>query len=137
MTTIYTILKDLFQIKSGKLDQSLDYDEAVKSNYLLQRWISMESSNSSIIVNEITNKLWIGLEDDKKLWYKLLNTILYKKNFGKIKYIKKSDKKTDENIEKVIECLANRNELSKREIEEYLELSKTLNIDTERYNKLT
>ena len=56
--TIFDILKDIIQNKTGKCVESLEFDEAIGSHYILQRWLSMYSTLDAYILNETTNKLW-------------------------------------------------------------------------------
>jgi hypothetical protein len=121
MITIFDILKDVLNTKSGTLTKESDFSTTFNP-YLVQRWVSMDSKENAHLVNETTNKLWSGLEDDKELWYKLYLTLLNKKNYRKIAYIKKSEKVVNEKREKEIEDLAKQYKLSKREVEQYLEL---------------
>ena len=131
--TLFDILKDIVSTKSGKLHKEFDFNTAFKSPYMIQRWISMEHPKNAFIVNETTNKIWRGLDNDKKLWYILL-TCLTKKPvsyFKKINYIKKASEKTDEKYEKAVEMLAKSNEISQREIREHISMMERLNIKTE------
>lgn len=132
--TIYTILKDIFKTKDGTLHTKPDFNQALQSTYMLQRWISMDSIDTAHLVNETTNKLWIGLADDKELWYKLYLTLINKKNYHKISYIKRPKAVVSEKKEKMVEELANRNELSKREVEANLKLANWLEEQTKGNN---
>jgi hypothetical protein len=125
MINIFHILRDVLQTKSGTLNEKPDF-KATFSPFLIQRWLSMESKTNAYLLNETTNKLWSGLEDDKQLWYKLYLVLINKKAYNKINYIKKSEKIVNEKREKEVEELAKRNRISKREIEEYLELETIL-----------
>ena len=133
---IYDILRDIFQNKTGDLNKEHSFNEAYGSNYLMQRWISMNSPADAYILNETTNKLWRGLEDDKNLWYKLFIAVTKKQKSTKINYIKKEKKTVNDTQDKIVEALTQRNELSKREIETNLDLLQLLGKDTKGYKKL-
>lgn len=137
MTTIYLILKNIFHIKSEKLIDQPNFDEALSSNYMLQRWLSMESPTTAHLLNETTNKLWNAFDNDKKMWYKLYMVLINKKpeTYKKIVYFKKTKKIKNEKTEQIIETLANRNQISQRETEQHLALLTMLNKDTERFKK--
>lgn len=137
MTTIFSVLNDIIQKKKGNLHFSPDFEDAIKNPYLFQRWLSMSSPLNSYLINETTNKLYTALENDLELWYKLYLVLIEKNpNYQKTSYIKRPFEKTDETMEKILELLQIRNELSHREVTEYLELEKTLNFDIERHKKL-
>ena len=140
MTTIFTILNDLLQKKGGNLHTQTDFTPAVKSPYLLQRWVSMTTPANVELINETTNKIYSGLENKPDLWYKLFYTVIQKTpNSKKIQYIKKASEKTNETMEKTIEVLQKRNELSYREICEYLALEEEINPEFKitKYKQLT
>lgn len=135
MITIYNVLKDLFTVKTGKLINDPSFNDAFVSNYMIQRWVSMESPVNAYLVNETTNKLWKAFENNKEMLYKLYTVLIKKQSFKKIPYIKKAEKKVNEKTEKLVEHLALKNQISKREVEEHLDMLNVLNIDTERYKK--
>lgn len=134
--TIYDVLRDIFQNKTATLIDDHEFKDAYASNYLMQRWVSMDSPDNTLKVNETTNKLWKGLEDDKDLWYKLFIALTEKKRFTKISYIKKQKKIVNEKRNNLINMLSNRNEISKRETEENLNLLEMLGKDTKKFKKL-
>ncbi len=137
MTTIFSILNDLMHKKNGNLHKQHDFPQAVKSPYLLQRWVSMATTDSAYIVNETTNKIYAGLNNNSELWYKLYFTLLPKTpSHKKTAYIKKSSEKINEKTEEIITILQNRNQLSRREVEACLDLENQLGNDTAKYEKL-
>ena len=121
-TNLFSVLKDVFATKTGKLHQCFNFQQAITSSYMFQRWVSMESCPSAYTVNATTNRLWLGLSDDKEMWYKLLTVVLEKRNFYKINYIKKAEKVVSEAKDKEVDELSSRNEISKREALEYWEM---------------
>lgn len=121
MTNIFTILKDVFQTKSGNLSDELDFNESFNP-YIFQRWITMESTESAHIANETTNKIWNGLEDNQEMWYKLYITLIKKRNFKKIPYIKRAKMVTNEKKDLEIAQLAKQHNISQREVKEYLNM---------------
>ena len=134
MTNTFIILKDLFQTKSGKLVDAPDFRTNF-SPFLIQRWVSMDSKDNAYLVNETTNKLWSGLEDDRELWYKLYMTLISKKVYKKIAYIKKAEKTVNEKRTKLVELLAKRNNISQREVEQNLDILNSMGIEGQ-YDKL-
>ena len=128
MTTIFAILKDIVQTKSGACLEDSDFRTNC-SPYLLQRWLSMESPNTACLVNETTNKIWSGLADDRELWYKFYLAFITKKNYTKIPYIKKAEKIVNEERDKEVERLAKKNRISKREVEGYLDMLTTMKME--------
>ena len=134
--TINDILRDIFQNKTATLNDKHEFNDVYASNYLMQRWVSMDSTNNAVIINEVTNKLWKGLEDDKELWYKLFIALTEKKKFTRIKYYKKQKKEINEKRKILIDKLSIRNELSKREVEDKLNLLELLGKDTKKFKKL-
>lgn len=116
--TIFTILDDIFRNKTGELINNNEFNEALQSPYMLQRWVSMHSTQSALLVSETTNKLCKGLSDDKEMWYKLYLTVIDKsKSYKKIRYLKRDKKVMNEDRDKMIAELARRYETSKKEAE--------------------
>jgi len=135
--TIYDVLRDIFQNKTASLVNDNEFNNIYASNYLMQRWISMDSPENASVVNEVTNKYWKGLEDDKELWYKLFIALTNKKRFTKIAYIKKQKKVVNEKHNILVSKLSERNEISKREVSENLKLLELLGKDTKKFKVLT
>ncbi len=134
MTTIFTVLADILKYKKGDLSKESEFDNIVRSPYMFQRWVSMTTPFNSFLINETTNKLYEGL--DNELLYKLLLVLIEKNvNYQKTNYLKRPSEKIDENMVQVIDILRQKNELSQREVENYLELEKELNYDVERHKK--
>ena len=130
---INDVMKDLIQNKSGTLIDDPNYQTAIKTNYLLQRWISMFSEDNSSILAETTNKLWNGLDDDSRMWYMLLTKIIPSNKYYKTVYFKKSKSDNIDNIDDVVKLLSDRYELSERDIRIYIE---DFDVDVEKYRKL-
>jgi hypothetical protein len=118
--TIFEQLRDIIADKQGIL---LDKAEPEKefTPFLVQRWLSMYSSPFTQILNSSTNLLW-NCVDDNYEWYKLFMVVIPKSRMKSISYIKKSKKehRTDKNAD-LVKKLAERLELSRREIKEYIE----------------
>lgn len=126
---IFDQLKDIIHDKQNKIiDDSENEKEFVP--YMTQRWLSFYSPQFAQIMNCSVNTLWKAF-DDKQLWYKLFIGITPKSKFRSIKYIKKNKEKNDKaKINKeIVSYLAERFELSKKEIICYLE-SGTVDIKT-------
>lgn len=116
--TIFNILDDIFRHKTGELINNSEFNDALQSPYMLQRWVSMHSTQTALLVSETTNKLCKGLSDDKEMWYKLYLTLVDKsKAYKKIRYLKRDKKVINEDRETMIAMLARRYEISKKEAE--------------------
>ena len=116
--TIFNILDDIFRHKTGELINNSEFKDALQSPYMLQRWVSMHSTQTALLVSETTNKLCKGLSDDKEMWYKLYLTLVDKsKAYKKIRYLKRDKKVINEDRETMIAMLARRYEISKKEAE--------------------
>lgn len=136
MTTIFTILTDILQKKKGNLHTDSEFSNALKSSYLFQRWVSMSHPMNAFLLNETTNKIALGLGNDLELWYKLFLVLIEKNpSYQKINYIKKKTITENEELQKLIQILQIKNNLSEREIRQYLALEEILDFNTERYKK--
>lgn len=62
--------------------------------FLVNRWISMNDSESANLINETTNKLNY-LQNNKEMHYKMLLNVLPQKKYNRIEYIKKAEKEND------------------------------------------
>ena len=122
---LFDQLFDIIHDKQNKLSNDVE-DENEFVPFLIQRWLSMYSSNFAILLNNSTNMLWRAI-DDKVTWYKMFSAVLPKSPRKKIAYIKKNqEKKKAAKIDKdVVKLLADNMELSQREVELYLNLEHT------------
>ncbi|MDD4109959.1 MAG: hypothetical protein PHS54_00235 [Clostridia bacterium] len=118
---IFDQLKDIIVDKQNRLSENID-DEKEFIPFMMQRWLSFYSPQFAQIVNYSTNMLWKAI-DEKGVWYKLFTGIIPRSRFKNIKYIKKNkEEKTKIKIDKeVVTYLAERFELSRKEIQAYLE----------------
>ena len=125
--TIFNILDDIFRTKTGELINNNEFDSALQSPYMLQRWVSMHSTQAALLTSETTNKLCKGLSDDKEMWYKLYLILIDKnKSYKKIRYLKRDKKIVNEDRDKLVSDLARRYEISKREAENMMKLQEEL-----------
>lgn len=90
--------------------------------YMINRWCSMHSPDMCHIVNDTTNRYY-QLFDDKETTYKMYVHLLPRVNKKYIKYIKKNKKtdQDDQDDKNNVSLIANRLELSEREINSYIE----------------
>ena len=118
---IFDQLRDLLSEKRNALADDVEMEKEF-SPFLMQRWMSFYSNPFAMLVNSSTNKLWKGIED-KQTWYKLFTGVIPRSKFKNIRYIKKTkDAKTGVKIDKeIVTYLAERFEISKKEISSYLE----------------
>jgi hypothetical protein len=118
---VFDQLKDIITDKKNILSGDCELEKEF-SPYMTQRWLSFYSPQFTQIVNNSSNVLWKAI-DDKQMWYKLFMGIIPKSKFKSIKYIKKTkEEKSNMKIDKdMVKYLAERFELSEREITSYLE----------------
>ena len=118
---VFDQLKDIITDKQNKLSEDCELEKEFVP-YMTQRWLSFYSDQFAQIMNSSVNVLWKGL-DEKQMWYKLFLGIIPKSRFKSIKYIKKNkEAKAGVKLDKeIVAYLAERFELSKDEITEYLE----------------
>jgi len=122
MLNIFEILNDIIVTKKGNLLDNVE-DEDQFLPYIVCRWLSMYSPEYAQIINETTNKHY-NVFDTKKEWYDYLIKILPKGSPGRIHYIKKEKRKDINNFDEIVKFLAKRFEISRREVEQYLDSGK-------------
>ena len=86
---------------------------------MINRWISMYSPQLASIINHTTNKYY-SIFGSKADTYKFLLSIIPKSQLRRLHYIKKNKKAPGDNYDNVVEMLATNLELSKREINYYV-----------------
>ncbi len=122
MLNIFQILNDIIVTKKGNLlDNVEDEDQFIP--FIVCRWLSMYSPEYAQIINETTNKHY-NIFDTKKEWYEYLIRVLPKGSPGRIHYIKKEKRKELNNFDEIVKFLAKRFEISRREVEQYLDSGK-------------
>lgn len=122
MINIFEILNDIIVTKKGNLlDNVEDEDQFIP--FIVCRWLSMYSPEYAQIINETTNKHY-NVFDTKKEWYDYLIKVLPKGSPGRIHYIKKEKRKDINNFDEIVKFLAKRFEISRREVEQYLDSGK-------------
>lgn len=119
--TIFEQLKDIISEKQNKLEEDCELEKEFIP-FMTQRWLSFYSPQFAQIVNCSSNVLWKAI-DEKQLWYKLFSGIIPKSKFRSIEYVKKNkEEKPSIKIDKeIVTYLAESFELSKKEIQKYLE----------------
>ena len=122
MLNIFEILNDIIVTKKGNLLDNVE-DEDQFLPYIICRWLSMYSPEYAQIINETTNKHY-NVFDTKREWYDYLIKILPKGSPGRIHYIKKEKRKDINNFDEIVKFLAKRFEISRREVEQYLDSGK-------------
>lgn len=90
--------------------------------FMVNRWISFYDNSKTIFINETFNK-FASLFEDKNEMYKLYFNLIPQSKFKKINYIKKKKETQDEDIS--VAVIAKNNMLSKREIQQYIDLTNT------------
>ena len=118
---IFEQLDDIVNKKQNKLAENLE-DESEFVPFMAQRWLSMHSPHYAEILNVSSNRAWRSLGNDKQLWYKYFISIIPRGNSKHFRYIKKASKSPHKKIDDdIITMLAERLEVSKREIKLYIE----------------
>ena len=121
---IFDILKDIIEDKKNILINDAEQEKEF-SPFLVQRWLSFYSPKFTQLVNHSSNCFWSVMED-KGMWYTLFLGTIPKIKYHNIRYIKKnkdSSKKIKGLEKESITYLAQRLELSEREINKYIEES--------------
>jgi len=118
---IFDQLKDIITDKKNKLSEDCDIEKEFVP-YMIQRWLSFYSPQFAQIVNQSSNVLWKAI-DEKQMWYKLFTGIIPKSKNKSIRYIKKNkEEKSNVTIDKdMVKYLAERFELSEKEVKSYLD----------------
>ncbi len=119
MTNIFTIINDIIFGKKGTILENVE-DEDQFNGYLVNRWVSMYSPDNARVINETTNKYY-NVFDTKREWYDYMVKIIPKGSPGRIHYIKKEKRKEVKNYDEIVKYLAKRFELSKREVQQYID----------------
>ena len=129
---IFETLADIICHKKNRLADNIE-DETEFLPYIVQRWLSMHSNVNAEIMNVSTNRMWKSLGNDKQLWYQFYTAIIPRSSNKNFRYIKKAEKTKERKIDDAfLTLLANRFELSKREIKLYIEDGK---IDISKFKK--
>jgi hypothetical protein len=119
--TKFEIINNVLIDKNSKLSDKNEFHQNLPPNYLLQRYISMSSTENLLISNETINKIYSAFEGDKLMLYKMYMTMLKPRDY-KYTYIKKSAKKVNEEELKKIKQYSERYEVPQREIKEWLNM---------------
>ena len=121
MLTIFDYINSILY-KRSNIDVNID-DEDSFSGYMVNRWLSMYSSEVVQIINETSNRYGQLFESksDQYLW---MQKLIPRRSFRRISYIKKKKEevstKDREEAKKEIELLAKNYEISQREVELYM-----------------
>lgn len=115
--TIFDYIKDICVHKKG----NMPLQEYVP--YLMVRWLSFINPTIATAMNTCNKQV---LLEDKNMHYKLLVSLFPKMSYTpRIRYIKKTKEKATEKSQ-TTELLAAKYEISKREVEEMLDLKEML-----------
>lgn len=123
--TIFDYINSLLYTKK-KIDINIEDKSFIL--YLFNRWVSMYSPELCYYVNETLNKRLYEIFPNINEQYNYAYNILPKMHYKKINYIKKlksnNDKSKLEKEHNTVKSYADNLELSQREIELYLDMSK-------------
>ena len=120
----FQIQNKLFYSKkdnAGYLDQE---GESAFIPFMFNRWLSFYNKDTPNFVNETLNK-YTGLFEDKQQLYRLYYNIIPRFKYKKIAYIKKVKKKENQEKDDLL-LIAKNNNLSVRELEQYVDLCSIL-----------
>ena len=106
---------------AGYLDQE---GESAFVPFLLNRWLSFYSKGTPNFVNETFNK-YTGLFEDKQQLYRLYYNLIPRLKYKKITYIKKVKKEQNQEHDDIA-LMARNNNLSVRELKQYIDIQKNL-----------
>ena len=130
MITIFDFINDILSAKKGNLLDNVDTESSFNL-YLINRWVSMYSPEYATITNNTVNWLY-PIFDTKQEQYRFLLNILPSTYRKRINYIKKIKKPSQNKGVDTVAMLATNLELSKREINDYIDSGL---VDIERYEK--
>jgi hypothetical protein len=119
MTTIFDYINDILVYKRKDTLNNID-SESTFNFYLINRWVSMYSTQCCTIVNNTTNWLY-PIFDTKQEQYAFLTDILPRVSRKRINYIKKKKTDSPQKSQLIVSILARNLELSEREISLYVE----------------
>ena len=122
MNNIFSFINDIIFGKKGDVIENVE-DEDQFNGYIINRWVSMYSPDNAKIINETTNKYY-NVFDSKKEWYEYLVKIIPQGSPGRIHYIKKEKRDKVKNYDEIVKFLAKRFEISKREVQQYIDSGK-------------
>lgn len=113
---IFDQLNDLVFSKKKRCMNNIDHENEYVP-FMINRWISMISSQHAVIVNNTVNWMY-GVFENKQLHYKLLHNIIPKTRWQRVNYFKKIKDKHEKKSEQDehIKRLARALELSEREV---------------------
>ena len=117
--TIFNFINDILFKKRGDLLDNID-SESEYNPYMVNRWISMYSPDCATIINNTANWLY-PIFESKTEQYKFLVDILPSRGRKRITYFKKNKPDFKSSHANIISILATNLELSKREINDYIE----------------
>lgn len=111
--------KILFKTKGPDTENIQDDTEF--QPFLVQRWSTMYSPEVTVIINQTSNTMWPVLSD-KTMWFQYMHGVIPKCKFKRINYIKKKkDTDTVQGQKQTIQKIANKLEISSREVNLYIE----------------
>jgi|TARA_R110002012_G_scaffold204739_1_gene374564 hypothetical protein len=117
----FQLQNKLFYSKKSKTEDLDTQGEQAFVPFLFNRWLSFYNKDMSVFVNETLNK-FSGIFDDKQQSYRLYYYLIPRLKWKKISYIKKKKKEIEE--QEHLSLLAKNKNISKRELLQYVELSK-------------
>ena len=117
----FQLQNKLFYSKKSKTEDLDTQGEQAFVPFLFNRWLSFYNKDMSVFVNETLNK-FSTIFDDKQQSYRLYYYLIPRLKWKKISYIKKKKKEIEE--QEHLSLLAKNKNISKRELLQYVELSK-------------
>jgi len=114
----------LDRLLHSKRDLSCNIGDEPVHPFILNRWISMYSTQMAILINNTGNWMYSVFDSDQHKYFKFLQQFLPRVPKRRIFYIKKNkqpNQPTDDEHQKKVEILARNLELSEREIKCLLE----------------
>ena len=120
---IFELINKLFFRKRDSFED-LDHDSLQNFQpFMINRWLSFYGKSQAVFVNETINR-FTNIFDDRSCTYKMYYYLIPHLKYSRINYFKRKKDKHEE--EKFITAYAANNNISKRELEAYIDFSKQI-----------
>jgi len=111
---LFNLIDNILTSKKSIGDSNIDDDDV--HPYIVNRWISMYSTQMAILINSTGNWLYSSFKDQPIRYFNFLRVFLPRVSKKRIFYIKRTQDTKDEELNKKIVLLSKQLELSQREI---------------------
>lgn len=119
---LFKLIDNILSSKKPIYDSNIDDDDV--HPYIVNRWISMYSTQMAILINSTGNWLYSSFKDQPIRYFNFLRLFLPRVSKKRIFYIKRNRSTSDdEELNKKIVLLSKQLELSQREIKYMLDIT--------------